>query len=133
MRVGYAKPEMKVETFSPGDETSACLQPLTDYDSYIYLDLNHSGQYTRGEFMNGLARISVPDGHYIAVQTYALLRSLEPEGPLTKYNIGFSAYNHQYQTTDFTLAGSVVPRYRFQPLDVLDIKVADGRAYFNLA
>lgn len=132
MRLGYAKPELNVETFSPKEDVSACMRPLTEFDSYIYLDLNHSGQYTRGEFMNGLASISAPDGHYLGVQTYALLRSLQPEGPLTKYNIGFSAYNHQYETTDFTLAESIVPRYRFQPLEVLDVKIADGRAYFNL-
>lgn len=132
MRLGYAKPELKKEVFTPHEEAAVCMQPLTDFSPNIYLDLNHSGHYTRGEFMNSLARLSAPDGHYLGVQPYALLRSTEEDSPFEKYDVCFSVYNHPYSTTDFTLAGRTAPRYRFLPLTVVDVKVDKGRAYFNL-
>ena len=40
MRLGYAKPELKKEVFTPHEEAAVCMQPLTDYSPNIYLDLN---------------------------------------------------------------------------------------------
>lgn len=132
MRIGYTKPELKEEKFTPEADVSVCMQLLTGYDKCIYLDMNHSGRYTRGEFMNDSARMTVPSGHYLEVQAYSLLRSTEEEGPLTKYDISFSVYNHEYTTSIFTLGGLTKPRYQFVKRDILDVKVANGRAFFNL-
>lgn len=132
MRLGYTKPELKAERFSDKVNVPTCLQALTDYDKCIYLDLNHSGHYNRGEFMDSSARLTAPNGHYTEVQAYALLRSHDEDSPFTKYDICFSVYNHAYSTSSFTLGGLTKPLYRFLPLDVLNVKIADGRAYFNL-
>lgn len=132
MRLGYTKPELKTERFSDKDNIPTCQQALTDYGTCIYLDLNHNGHYNRGEFMDANGRLTAPSGHYTGVQTYALLRSPEADGPFTKYDVGFSVYNHAYSTSPFTLGGLTKPRYLFEKRDVLDVKIADGHAYFNL-
>ena len=110
-----------------------CNRSLIQYDTHIYLDMNKVGTYLRGDFMDASGRVNAPAGHYENVQIYVLNRSPYPEGPLTKYTVEFSAYNHSYTTSIFTLGDTTTPRFQFEKKDVLDVKVANGKAYFNMA
>ena len=129
----YTRPQLKIEKFSPWEYTALCTRSLTQYDKYIYLDLNMVGTYLRGDFMDATGRIYAPAGHYENVQIYILNRSPYPTGPLTKYTVEFSAYSHAYTTSIFTLGDTLTPRFQFEKKDVLDVKIANGKAYFNMA